>query len=213
MKKIFTLVAMAFMAVCASAQGTYYVSTEVTYEDGMEIKDISNVVATLGTDLSGTKEVTGKFDDANFKVRLTGKVNPDANPPKNDQTEPTSGMFVEFQPKVAGSITVAYKLGGNKTQYFVEDGVVIKEVPETTGSSAYNLTEFPVKAGSTYYVYTGGSKMEFFGFIYKADVTGIKGVTTQKLTADSPFFNLAGQRVAKGTKGVVIQNGKKYVNK
>lgn len=213
MKKIFTLVAMAFMAVCASAQGTYYVSTEVTYEDGMEIKDISNVVATLGTDLSGTKEVTGKFDDANFKVRLTGKVNPDAQNKDNPDVVPTGGMFVEFQPKAAGSISVAYKLNNNKTQYFVEDGVVIKEEPNTSGSSAYNLTEFPVKAGSTYYVYTGGSKMEFFGFIYKADVTGIKGVTTQKLTADSPFFNLAGQRVAKGTKGVVIQNGKKYVNK
>jgi len=30
---------------------------------------------------------------------------------------------------------------------------------------------------------------------------------------NAPIYNLAGQRVENGFKGVVIQNGKKYVNK
>ena len=33
------------------------------------------------------------------------------------------------------------------------------------------------------------------------------------MNANAPMYNLAGQRVSKNYKGVVIQNGKKFFNK
>ena len=43
--------------------------------------------------------------------------------------------------------------------------------------------------------------------------TAINSIKADKLNADAPMFNLAGQRVSKNFKGVVIQNGRKFVNK
>lgn len=43
-------------------------------------------------------------------------------------------------------------------------------------------------------------------------VDGIDAVKTAEFNTTAPMFNLAGQRVDKAYKGVVIQNGKKFVN-
>lgn len=42
---------------------------------------------------------------------------------------------------------------------------------------------------------------------------GLNTITTDKDNANSPIYNLAGQRVNKSYKGVIIQNGKKMINK
>lgn len=50
--------------------------------------------------------------------------------------------------------------------------------------------------------------------ILKGDATGISNaVVAPKANANAPIFNLAGQKVSKAYKGVVIQNGKKFVQK
>ena len=47
-----------------------------------------------------------------------------------------------------------------------------------------------------------------------AIATGIRNTEmTKKADKDAPIYNMAGQRVSKTYKGVVIQNGKKFVNK
>lgn len=43
--------------------------------------------------------------------------------------------------------------------------------------------------------------------------TGINKVVTDNADSDAPVYNLAGQRVGKNAKGVLIKNGKKYVVK
>ncbi len=45
------------------------------------------------------------------------------------------------------------------------------------------------------------------------DPTGIKAINTVANDTNAPIFNLAGQKVSKSYKGVMIQNGKKFVNK
>lgn len=42
---------------------------------------------------------------------------------------------------------------------------------------------------------------------------GISTVKAATLDANAPVYNLAGQRVNKNTKGILIQNGKKFINK
>ena len=41
--------------------------------------------------------------------------------------------------------------------------------------------------------------------------TKIDGVQTRKTVANDAIYNLAGQRVSKTYKGMVIKNGKKYI--
>lgn len=49
--------------------------------------------------------------------------------------------------------------------------------------------------------------------ITTVSATGIKNVQTIEVNDKAPIYNLAGQRVSKDYKGVVIQNGKKFVRR
>lgn len=50
--------------------------------------------------------------------------------------------------------------------------------------------------------------------LYKMEVaTGVSHVAAEKQDADAPIYNLAGQRVSKNAKGILIQNGKKFIVK
>lgn len=68
-----------------------------------------------------------------------------------------------------------------------------------------------IPAGKAYLEITAGSKLAInFG----GETTGISKVATE-LTAseNSAMYNLAGQRVSNSYKGIVIKNGKKFINK
>ena len=69
-------------------------------------------------------------------------------------------------------------------------------------------------------VYNSQDAFEYIGSIVitgntENAVTGISEVTTeeQKLDENAPMYNIMGMKVAKGTKGLIIQNGKKFVVK
>ena len=47
----------------------------------------------------------------------------------------------------------------------------------------------------------------------KNDPTGINEVSNGAVNENAPIYNLAGQRVSKDYKGVVVQNGKKFIKK
>ena len=49
----------------------------------------------------------------------------------------------------------------------------------------------------------------------QGNVTGIEQVKAngQGATVNSQCYNLSGQRVSNGYRGIVIQNGRKYINK
>ena len=50
--------------------------------------------------------------------------------------------------------------------------------------------------------------------IVRGTSAGITNITTEEQAdPNAPIYNLAGQRVTKDTKGVLIQNGKKFINK
>lgn len=47
----------------------------------------------------------------------------------------------------------------------------------------------------------------------KASTSNINGITTDDTTLKAPAYNLAGQKVGKEYKGVVIKAGKKFIQK
>ena len=89
------------------------------------------------------------------------------------------------------------------------------------------MIAFSVVAGNTYYVNATGSKITCSGFVFTPgatklaeiskgeDVPGaaIKEVSIDDLDANAPIYNIQGQRVSKGFKGICIQGGKKFIVK
>ena len=58
------------------------------------------------------------------------------------------------------------------------------------------------------------SGAKFLSFTFGEETTGINGITASDAEQNgTSLYNLAGQRVAKGYKGLVIKNGKKYLVK
>ena len=58
------------------------------------------------------------------------------------------------------------------------------------------------------------SGAKFLSFTFGEETTGINGITASSAEQNgTALYNLAGQRVAKGYKGLVIKNGKKYLVK
>ena len=94
-----------------------------------------------------------------------------------------------------------------------------------TAGNALGVIAFPVyKDAATYFVNACGSKITCNGFVFIPGATsignisfagagtGINGITVDGAdNANAPVFNLAGQRVSKDAKGILIQNGKKFI--
>lgn len=82
-----------------------------------------------------------------------------------------------------------------------------------TGSNGVGF--YPLATGKTlakgkcYIKVEGNPSKQFIGF--GNTTTGINALTTE--TDSQAAYNLAGQRVGKDYKGVVVKNGKKYINK
>jgi hypothetical protein len=83
----------------------------------------------------------------------------------------------------------------------------------TKNAPVLGYIDFSVEAGKTYWLFNPKSQIGIYGFFFQAGGTdGIANVKAE-LDADAPIYNLAGQKVDKGFKGVVIQNGKKMIQK
>lgn len=94
--------------------------------------------------------------------------------------------------------------GNGQTLYVLANGA--------NGLGWYLVREGSViKAGKAYLNIAGASGAK--EFIALGEVTGISNVATDVDIKNSPLYNMAGQRVGKDTKGLVIKNGKKVIIK
>ncbi len=77
-----------------------------------------------------------------------------------------------------------------------------------------NGKAFTTEAHKAYLVYTPSKSTNakcFLGFDVALEIQG--PMVREKTTFDGPIYNLAGQRVDKDYKGIIIVNGKKYLNR
>ena len=84
-----------------------------------------------------------------------------------------------------------------------------------TNRPLYGYLTFAVAANTDYYMFSPKSQMGIYGFqLTSGDPSGVEIIKTNNIKdADAPIYNLAGQKVDKSYKGVVIQNGRKIFNK
>ena len=99
------------------------------------------------------------------------------------------------------------------------EGYVWTVEPQTDGTFKISMNRYFMQFGqgthTSFGVYDSAQDNAVLPMLYTKVSDAIKNVTTvvERNDANAPIFNLAGQRVGKDYKGVVIQNGKKYLNK
>ena len=234
MKKFFTLIAAVAMAASMNAQGTYAVAEGDKVTAGDQITSVNNVTLTY-CENAGTAFAVGKatdnWADADFTAYVCGK----SNGKLVSGAEPT-GCAYKFVTTKAGSLTVAVQLNGDKGFHildadFAEVAPASYNLPAAKDGASQKFSQnekgeniiaeksngtvtFSVAEGGTYYVLAAGTKMGFYGFKYVTGTsTGISDIQAPKSSKDGATFNLLGQKVANDAKGVVIKNGKKFINK
>ena len=113
---------------------------------------------------------------------------------------------------------------GSLSYYISDDGKTENEL-QVFGGLSFEGKKFTsvddIKVGDVVVVY---GKLKKFGTTYELDsnnilisqngtTTGITNITTDEAAKNAPVYNLAGQKVTKAYKGVVIKNGKKMIQK
>ena len=234
MKKFFTLIAAVAIAASMNAQGTYAVAEGDEVTAGKQITSVANVTLTY-MENAGTAFAVGKatsnWADADFTAYVCG-VN---NGKLVSGAEPT-GCVYKFETVKAGSVTVGVQLGGTKGFHildadFAEVAPASYNLPAAKDGASQEFTQnekgeniiaeksngtvtFSVAEGGTYYVLAAGTKMGFYGFKYVTGTsTGISDIQAPKSSKDGATFNLLGQKVVNDATGIVIKNGKKFINK
>ncbi len=92
--------------------------------------------------------------------------------------------------------------------YVLQNGASGLGFYKVTDDNKIKITSFRAYATFTY----SGSAREFLGIDFNGNTTDINEMKTQEI-GNAPVYNLNGQRVGSDYKGVVIQNGKKFVVK
>lgn len=96
----------------------------------------------------------------------------------------------------------------------VQDGVDTAPYVIGAGNQNYwGTLTIDVKAGKSYWLFQHSSQIGFQKYEFTPATTGIEEIVATPAALNNAAFNLAGQRVAANTKGLVIINGKKYLNK
>ena len=232
MKKFFTSIVIALCAMSMNAQETIAIDADATYNSDQTISS-ENCSLTFGAGDTWTAKAAGLGD---FTAYVSGANNPkDAEgQPYSAETKnlPVGGTYYVVKTKVAGTVSFAMVLNANKAFF-----VVKKSDAAALGSSALTLTdksgatveldasnkvaekfygnvEFKAEANTEYLVFCNGSKLGFYGLTFTAGgESAIANISADKANENAPVYNLNGQKVSKDYKGVVVKNGKKYVQK
>lgn len=195
--------------------------------------DAAIELRTLGFDMPLNSTISGtvKVDlDYSYGVPYLK-----ANDATNDESLTIQESTEEAQPIVATVADIVAKK-------YINDLVIIKDVKftkESVTSGTSTRTNYYINDGdqkvqlydkfqvSDLATLTDGETYTvqgLFGQIYNnvpeilmtkkvAETTGISNITTDATLENAPAFNLAGQKVGKAYKGVVIKAGKKFVQK
>ena len=165
--------------------------------DTPEIVDITNTAETAYT-IAKAKELIGAGEGLSESVYVKGTVSQ-----ASKELNPTFGSL---------------------SYYISDDGTTGNEL-KVFGGLSFKGEEFTsvddIKVGDVVVVY---GKLKKYNTTYELDkdnilislngtTTGITNITTDEAAKNAPVYNLAGQKVTKAYKGVVIKNGKKMIQK
>ncbi len=164
-------------------------------------EDLKAYAATYGAENITLTDVTEV--PANKGIVLQGTANTTYTVPVLASTD------AEVTTDLKGSATTDYAVNQNDYKYYV-----LANVGGEQGFYQYTGTA-AIPAGKAFFEETaGGAKFLSLTFAEEeeGETTGINAVETS-IADGATLYNLAGQKVGKDYKGIVIVNGKKYVRK
>ena len=125
----------------------------------------------------------------------------------------TEGVYTIDVDAISGTFKIA--LNGAWVSSYGSNGskmTINEEYELNYGSSPGNITLDDSYENVTFTL-TIGDDDEGTLLMQYQETTGINAISSATLDAAAPIYNIAGQRVTADAKGVLIQNGKKFVNK
>ena len=222
MKKFFTLIAAVAMAASMNAQT---LSFDKDYDAGyvpaifstnglvLTVVDTNNkLVVDSNSAYFGTADSYQKFDK---RLKSGGKSSSKNN---LTLTLPSDGTLKVYARTGSSSATdrnviLTQNDAELANKILLESEAVSVNMGEEVAKKVYPAVSVPVKAGDVSITYPIGS-INFYGFEFvAAGTTGISDIQAPKSSKDGATFNLLGQKVANDAKGIVIKNGKKFINK
>ena len=189
----------AFVAAFAAVSSLSFAQKIVTFEAGKDVADGKTIVkdgVTITLTIATPGKAAGKLNDK-FSYRLY----------KDATTTITSSAAnitnVAF-------VCDTYKANGKS---FLGDGFDATMEGLTISTDKVNVTWTGDKNSVGFNTPKHQVRVKKITVTLKNDPTGINEVSNSTVNANAPIYNLAGQRVGKDYKGVVIQNGKKFIKK
>ncbi len=95
----------------------------------------------------------------------------------------------------------------------VTGGIVCTLANENGKTAFYKYNGTTLAANKAYLVVptTAEGNAKAISIVFNDNVTGINNIANAENNADATIYNIAGQRVTKNAKGIVIVNGKKFI--
>lgn len=231
MKKLFTLIAIAMMAVGAQAQTISF--TEVVTKGNMDGKTFGSdgfVLTCTDTSTNSDGDPDPKqeidansqyFGTASNYINYTHRLKTGGKSSSKNAlslTIPSAGTLkvaVRSASSSASDRNMILKQGETEifNQVIKENAATDYETTEIEGESkkVFPIVSVGVEAGTVDITYPKGA-LNFYAFIFEGTSTGIESVTAVE-NENAPMYNVAGQLVDDNYKGVVVKNGKKFINK
>jgi len=224
MKKFFTLIAAVAMAASVNAQ-TAKAFTQTTYWQTSKATVQAGITDGWVAEGSGATVATKK-----------GNINPETGEDKGEGKYSVDGIGLKSG-NTSKALTV-YVSGVDEIDAYgvtasSSDARILKITAKTADGDAvegFGLSEVGYTAiakvtldkSKTYtVVFDGldkdgakGADVALHGVWFKvSQATGISSALVDAVSGNSATYNLAGQQVSKSYKGIVVKNGKKFINK
>ena len=192
------------------------------------------LVAAGKTEITAAFAGNDEFEAGQATYTLTVNAAPTVDISNTPETAYTVAKAIELIAANEGLSTQVYVKGkiasikevstsyGNATYNISDDGTSATTITVYRGyylEGAKFTSEDQIKVGDDVVVY---GKLMLYGttneigsgnklYSITRDADGINGVVAEDADVNAPVYNLAGQRVNNTVKGIVIQNGKKFV--
>ena len=174
----------------------------ITFDDGATLQITGNLEKTLDP----ASDIT--VDGIKYKsIKLSnGKENTFTSPEGKTAVGVTFYSYVNID----NENRTPYWASVDEQTFTEETATILKSYKDTKNP---DIVTFPVNAKRAFTFKNAGEQLCFVMAVDYASTTGIQTVENNRKVRTDAWYNLNGQRVGKNTRGIIISQGRKFVNR
>ena len=174
----------------------------ITFPDGATLQITGNTSKTLDS----ASDIT--IDGAKYKsIKLSnGAENTFISPEGKTAVGVTFYSYVNKDTDVR----TPYWAAVDEQTFTAETATILKSYKDAENP---DVVTFPVNTKRAFTFTNAGEQLCFLMAVTYGSATGIENVNADRPRGSSATYNLYGQRVSSSARGVIIRNGKKYINR